>query len=411
MKKWYFSIVFLFILSLCFPKPIDVHSSGFFQAIGGAAGSVQGSDTQVQFNDSGAFAGDAGFTYNKTTDIATLVGGLIIYDPSNDGNPEVRIGAVDAEEAHIQAVYDSGAQTFDYLLFQTDAASATADKGEYRFNVDGSLILTVDDGGLELNGASTISTSTGQLDIQTDAGDGNIELTANGSGTIEMNSPTNFGVDDSGVDVNMYTATSGRGAFLDESADKYIFDLATEFGDQTNKVVISNAGAITYEGTAKPTHCVYLSPETAYLPTSNPAARLVVAGASISYNVLDFDDSTDESAFWDFQAPDAYDEGDATVKVYWISNAATTGDCRFDVDHLSVGNSEAQDAAPTDTALNVQTTDSTAKDLNITTGTLTTPFDAGDIVRFGIRRDVDQGDDLVGDARVRGVQVCVSVGS
>jgi len=35
-----------------------------------------GSDTQVQFNDSGLFGGDAGFTYNKTTDTATLVGGL-----------------------------------------------------------------------------------------------------------------------------------------------------------------------------------------------------------------------------------------------------------------------------------------------------------------------------------------------
>lgn len=33
-----------------------------------------GSNTQVQFNDSGALAGDAGFVYNKTTDIATLVG-------------------------------------------------------------------------------------------------------------------------------------------------------------------------------------------------------------------------------------------------------------------------------------------------------------------------------------------------
>lgn len=34
-----------------------------------------GSNTYVQFNDSGSFGGDAGFTYNKTTDIATL-GGL-----------------------------------------------------------------------------------------------------------------------------------------------------------------------------------------------------------------------------------------------------------------------------------------------------------------------------------------------
>src|SRR5689334_4460868 len=39
-------------------------------------GTIGGSDTQVQFNDGGSFGGDAGFTYNKTTDSATLVGSL-----------------------------------------------------------------------------------------------------------------------------------------------------------------------------------------------------------------------------------------------------------------------------------------------------------------------------------------------
>ena len=40
------------------------------QSSGG--GSVAGSDTQVQFNDGGSFGGDAGFTYNKTTDALTV---------------------------------------------------------------------------------------------------------------------------------------------------------------------------------------------------------------------------------------------------------------------------------------------------------------------------------------------------
>ena len=47
-------------------------------ASGGGGGTPGGSDTQVQFNDSSAFGGDAGFTYNKTTDVATLGGGLIV---------------------------------------------------------------------------------------------------------------------------------------------------------------------------------------------------------------------------------------------------------------------------------------------------------------------------------------------
>lgn len=42
------------------------------------AGTPGGADTQVQYNDGSSFGGDAGFTYNETTNIATLVGGLAL---------------------------------------------------------------------------------------------------------------------------------------------------------------------------------------------------------------------------------------------------------------------------------------------------------------------------------------------
>lgn len=41
-------------------------------------GSPGGSNTQVQFNDSGAFGGDAGLTYDKTTDSLTIAGDLTV---------------------------------------------------------------------------------------------------------------------------------------------------------------------------------------------------------------------------------------------------------------------------------------------------------------------------------------------
>ena len=43
----------------------------------GSAGSASGSTTQVQFNDAGSFAGDAGLTYNKTTDVLTMGGAVV----------------------------------------------------------------------------------------------------------------------------------------------------------------------------------------------------------------------------------------------------------------------------------------------------------------------------------------------
>ena len=62
---------------------------------------VAGSDTQVQFNDGGALAGDAGMTYDKSTDTLTVgnlsvtsdatvgaefKGARILYDAAHDGN-------------------------------------------------------------------------------------------------------------------------------------------------------------------------------------------------------------------------------------------------------------------------------------------------------------------------------------
>jgi hypothetical protein len=51
-------------------KVITISASG-----GGTPG---GSDTQVQFNDASSFGGDAGLVYNKTTDILTVAGGVIV---------------------------------------------------------------------------------------------------------------------------------------------------------------------------------------------------------------------------------------------------------------------------------------------------------------------------------------------
>jgi len=47
---------------------------------GGGTTPPAGSDTQIQFNDGGAFGGDAGLTYNKTTDELTVAGDINLDD-------------------------------------------------------------------------------------------------------------------------------------------------------------------------------------------------------------------------------------------------------------------------------------------------------------------------------------------
>ena len=113
---------------------------------------------------------------------------LTAYDATNDGNPVLAFGASAAERLTITPTYDSLAQTLDYVLFQTDVASVTADKGLFRFSPDGTAVLDIDDGGI--NFAATKGISIAGTDIITNSGGvttlGNINaLGATTEATIE----------------------------------------------------------------------------------------------------------------------------------------------------------------------------------------------------------------------------------
>lgn len=106
---------------------------------GGAGASPGGVDTYVQFNDAGTFGGDAGFTYNKTTDSATLVGSLTV-------------GGVNATTGT------------DYKINGTSVLTATTlGSGVVNSSLTsvGTLtILTVDNISIDTN---TVSSSTGDI--------------------------------------------------------------------------------------------------------------------------------------------------------------------------------------------------------------------------------------------------------
>lgn len=152
-------------------------------------------------------------TIEGTSDFTFDWSDLTFYDATNNGNPEIRLGGADAEELHIQTVYDTWAQTLDYVLFTTDVASATANKWLFRFNVDWTNILDIDDWWISwiswvtwaawwltidtvTNGditispwwswVATVSAGSGGVTISTNSGNSDISLSPHGTGSVNI---------------------------------------------------------------------------------------------------------------------------------------------------------------------------------------------------------------------------------
>lgn len=106
--------------------PVKVAADGTV----GAGGGVAGSNTQVQFNDGGAMAGDAGLTYDKTTDVLTAgsyataasTDPYSIYDVSTETDYDFWTGVVSDNNntADTGDIYEIGTGTtpFSNIIFK-----------------------------------------------------------------------------------------------------------------------------------------------------------------------------------------------------------------------------------------------------------------------------------------------------
>ena len=124
-----------------------------------------------------------------------------LLEAVNDGNQSISIGGADAERLVIQAKFDSGAQTLESVEFATAVASGTADRGKMVFDVDGTDILTIDDGGLVL---------TGDIELG-HASDTTLARSASGVVTIEGNIIKTVGTEDMWVPATAMRPASTNG--------------------------------------------------------------------------------------------------------------------------------------------------------------------------------------------------------
>ena len=102
-----------------------------------------------------------------------VAGDLTMYNAVDNGNPSISIGSSATERFSITANYDMNAQTLEKVTFATTASSTIADKGSMVFNIDGTDIATIDDGGisladskgLDVAGTAILSDSSGTMTL------------------------------------------------------------------------------------------------------------------------------------------------------------------------------------------------------------------------------------------------------
>ena len=154
-------------------------------------------------------------------------------------------------------------------------------------------------------------------------------------------------------------------------------------------------------------------PQDAVPATSNYATFDAMAGSNFVVPCLDFDASTDESAFFFFNAV-SYGSGNLTVQVQWYADTASSGDVVWaaqlacitpNTDSTDI-ETKAFDTANTATDSHLGTTNQRLHSVDITVSN-TDSIAAGDYCVLKIYRDADNGSDtMTGDASL--VRVLVS---
>ena len=229
--------------------------------VGAAALTGSTNNTIVTVTGANAIAGEATFTYDGSD--------LAILEAVNDGSPSFTIGAASAESGKIQAVYDSGAQTLNYLEISTATADGGADAGFIRFDVDGTDIFDIDDGGIkfangsawEIGVAATTSTTAGRA-LTVAAGSSSTNGNNINGGDLTLSSGGGDGTGTSKIDfktkINGTDAPaskmqlSGAGV-LTLSAGGIIVPDDGDVGSAstTDAIQISSAGIVTFKDDIK----------------------------------------------------------------------------------------------------------------------------------------------------------------
>jgi hypothetical protein len=157
----------------------------------GGGGGIGGSDTQVQFNDGGSFGGDAGLTYNKTTD--TLTAGTF----SGSGASLTTLNASNLSSGTVASARLPNPQTsaIGGVMRNTGSVgqfvSGIASNGELQYGSPAGGLANITE---TLNtGSPNITVNAEQLAVTGGTTNVNLVLTPRGTGGFMLGAPPDSG--------------------------------------------------------------------------------------------------------------------------------------------------------------------------------------------------------------------------
>jgi hypothetical protein len=172
---------------------------------GGGSGTPGGSDTQVQFNNAGAFAGDADLTWNSTTNVLGVTGDVNLSDGGT-------------YTTTLQTITPTAARTISLPDATGTVALVAGSSGQLLYNnaginagVSGSAIGATGDITLSLNGAA----STPPLDVTGTWFTGGTGTTTKPQVLIEPTGATSTAWSTSGTGLGVNAASGFAGNLLD----------------------------------------------------------------------------------------------------------------------------------------------------------------------------------------------------
>jgi len=337
-----------------------------------------GLNTYVQFNDGGSFGGDAGLTYNKTTDTLTITGDVAV-----NGGDITTTSATGSLYNNTATIINIGTQTATTTnIGKNDHLSTLSLFGGnlnfYKFSSGGPTLSTITDG------------SADGMYIQYNGVGGGISI-----GDPEgVNTGTKIVVS---PDLDAIQFYYPGGAYTFPSATGSNGQVLTTDGAGSLSWTAPSAGTKTYE---------------VFTPLHNqpPASNYATIDTRNSIMVLEFDAATDESAVFVGVIPEAASLGSGLkIRIHWMADTATSGTCRWGVQIERMNTDEDSDSFDT-AATAGSTTNGTSGIITTTEITITTidSVAAGGPFRLKVFRDADGTsgtDDMTGDAQLVAVEV------